>query len=140
MKIRPILAADIPEALVLWKSVDITITFGDEPENLQRTFQRNPTTCLAGEIDGRLVATALGTWDGRRGYLWHLAVRPELQKRGLGREMLVALEDAFRELGVPKVTFQIEQSNRDVAGFYLRMGYHERTDLLCVSKVLEEDP
>ncbi len=136
MKIRPIRASDIPEALALWKSVGITITFGDEPENLQRTFDRNPTTCLAGEMDGRLAATALGAWDGRRGSLWHLAVRPELQKRGLGREMLEALEVAFRDLGVPKVTFQIEETNRDVAGFYLRMGYHERRDLLCVSKVL----
>ncbi len=85
-----------------------------------------------------LVATAMGTWDGRRGYLWHLAVEPELQSRGLGRKMLEALGEAYRKLGIPKVTFQIETSNREVLGFYLRMGYHTRDDLVCVSKVLQQ--
>jgi len=139
VRIRPIGAGDIPAALDLWRRAGITLTYGDEPDGLTRTFQRNPTTCLAGEIDGRLAATALGTWDGRRGYLWHLAVEPELQGRGLGRRMLKALEAAYRALGVPKVTFQIERENIEVIDFYLRMGYHERKDLACVSKVLEEE-
>jgi N-acetylglutamate synthase len=136
VRIRPLVVADIPDALSIWESTGITLTFGDDAESLARCFARNPNTSLGGEIDGQLVATAMGTWDGRRGYLWHLAVKPELQGRGLGRKMLVALETAYRELGIPKVTFQIETSNREVLGFYLRMGYHTRDDLVCVSKVL----
>lgn len=139
MRIRSITAADIPAALELWTRAGITMTLSDDAQSLARTFERNPTTCLAGEIDGRLAVTALGTWDGRRGYLWHLAVDLDLQGRGLGRLMLLTLEDAYRELGVPKVTFQIETSNREVIGFYLRMGYHDRNDLVCVSKILEAD-
>jgi len=138
LKIRVITPEDIPAALDLWKRAGIHITLSDDPESLMRTFERNPETSLAGDLDGRLAATALGTWDGRRGYLWHLAVDPELQGRGLGRLMLEALEKAFARLGVPKVTYQIEQSNREVTGFYLRMGYHLREDLLCVSKLIEE--
>ena len=138
MIIRHLLAADISEALAMWKRAGITLTFGDDPASLERCFQRNPSTSLAGEIDGNLVATAMGTWDGRRGYLWHLAVEPELQGRGLGRKMLEALEEAYRKMGIPKVTFQIETSNREVLGFYLRMGYHTRDDLVCVSKVLQQ--
>ncbi len=139
MRIRPITAADIPAALELWTRAGITITLSDDAESLARTFERNPSTCLAGEVEERIVATALGTWDGRRGYLWHLAVDPDLQGRGLGRRMLEALEQSYRRLGVPKVTFQIEISNREVVEFYLRMGYHERNDLVCVSKLLEEE-
>lgn len=138
MSIRPITPDDIPAAQELWQRAGLTLTLSDDAESLARTFARNPTTCLASVVSGRLVATALGTWDGRRGYLWHLAVEPELQGRGLGRLMLGALETAFRELGVPKVTFQIERENIDVMGFYLGLGYHEREDLACVSKILED--
>lgn len=138
MRIRPLGDGDIPAALALWERAGIHVTLSDDSESLARTLARNPGTCLAGDLDGRLVATALGTWDGRRGYLWHLAVEPELQGRGLGRRLLEAVEAAFRELGVPKVTYQIERPNRQVTGFYLRLGYHLRDDLLCVSKLLED--
>ncbi|HET9808984.1 MAG TPA: GNAT family N-acetyltransferase [Candidatus Limnocylindria bacterium] len=50
-----------------------------------------------------LAATALGGWDGRRGWLYHVAVRPDRRRHGLGGRMVRTIEERLRERGCPKV-------------------------------------
>ncbi|MBN2171201.1 MAG: GNAT family N-acetyltransferase [Candidatus Krumholzibacteriota bacterium] len=140
LAIRPLRREEIPAAVALWRRAGISLTLSDRPEELARLLDHNPRTCLGGYEDGRLVATALGTFDGRRANLWHLAVDPDRQGRGLGRAMMEALEAVWRDMGVVKVTmFTVEMSNADVEGFYHRLGYRTRNDIFAMSKILRED-
>lgn len=138
--IRPLAVADLPAALSLWARAGIELGTSDSLAELQRVLARNPETCLgAWDGEGALVGAALGTFDGRRGNLWHLAVAPERQGEGIGRALMAAIEAVWRRDGVVKITFSVLESNRRVLGFYEALGYHGREDVFCVSKVLRED-
>jgi ribosomal protein S18 acetylase RimI-like enzyme len=140
MTIRPLEAKDLQEALALWARADIVLTLSDRSEELERVLARNPRTCLGGRLEsGELVATALGTFDGRRGNLWHLAVEPALQGHGLGRAIMEELESTWREMGVVKVTFTVEGGNDRAEGFYQRLGWVSRADIFPMSKILREE-
>jgi ribosomal protein S18 acetylase RimI-like enzyme len=139
-QLRPLVAADLPAALALWARAGIELGTSDRLKELARVLARNPETCLgAWDEAGALVGAALGTFDGRRANLWHLAVAPERRGEGIGRALMAALEAVWRREGVVKITFSVLETNRAVLGFYAALGYHGRDDVFCVSKVLRED-
>ena len=53
---------------------------------------------------------------GDRGYLGLLGVDPARQGAGLGRKLMAAAEDFFREAGCVAVDLQVVAQNDDVAG------------------------
>jgi ribosomal protein S18 acetylase RimI-like enzyme len=64
---------------------------GGEPPATPRPFARG------------LAATALGGWDGRRGWLYHVAVRSDQRRHGLGGRLVRIIEQRLGERGCPKV-------------------------------------
>lgn len=44
----------------------------------------------------------MGGWDGRRAYVFHLAVRPKRQREGVADALMDELEERFRGLGALK--------------------------------------
>jgi ribosomal protein S18 acetylase RimI-like enzyme len=131
---------DLPEALALWTRAGIQITLSDRITELERVLEHNPETCLAAvDGDGKIVGAVLGTFDGRRAHIWHLAVTPELQGNGIGRALLAELERLWMEMGVVKVSFSSEVDNRSAIAFYEHLGYAYRHDICYLSKTLREE-
>jgi ribosomal protein S18 acetylase RimI-like enzyme len=136
---RAMREGDIPVAIELWCRAGITLGLSDRPDELRQLLAHNPRTCIVGTLphDDKLVATALGTFDGRRANLWHLAVDPEQQGRGFGKAIMAELERIWLEMKVVKVTmFTAEVSNAQVARFYTGLGYQVRDDIFAISKIL----
>jgi ribosomal protein S18 acetylase RimI-like enzyme len=73
--------------------------------------------------DGSVVGTAMGGYDGHRGWLYTVAVRPDLRRRGIGRALVQRVEASLVALGCPKLNLQIVTSNASVVAFYERLGY-----------------
>jgi len=136
MNIRTVTKEDYQDIYRLWESCNIELGTSDTFEEIEKFINMNPDTCLIGEEDGLIIGCVLGGYDGRRGLVHHLAVRPDLQGRGYGRDLLDELEERFRKLGVVKVSFWVKRDNYKVKGFYNRLGYQEREDLITMSKVL----
>ena len=65
----------------------------------------------------------LAGWDGHRGWIYSLGVRPDRQRSGIGAALLAHALDALRARGCPKVNLQILGSNLAVVGFYERQGW-----------------
>lgn len=61
--------------------------------------------------------------DGHRGWVYYLAVAPELQGTGAGREMMSHVEKWLAERGVPKAMLMVRETNQKVVGFYESLGY-----------------
>jgi ribosomal protein S18 acetylase RimI-like enzyme len=63
--------------------------------------------------------------------LYWIAVAPEAQGRGLGRETYARAEAAMREAGASRVYADTSSSERytPTRGFYRRMGFHEQAHL-----------
>ena len=98
---------------------------------IEAKLRVQPELLLIGEVEAALVGAIIAGFDGVRGWLYHLAVAPELQRRGFGTQLVRTAEDGLRALGCRKVNLQIRAANRDVVAFYRSVGYdvEERVSL-----------
>ncbi|MFT8392158.1 MAG: GNAT family N-acetyltransferase [Sporolactobacillus sp.] len=65
------------------------------------------------------------------GMIWHLAVHPDFQRRGIGNQLLASVEKQLRARGI----FQMEAYTRDddwVNNWYRKNGFHKVNDYLHV--------
>ncbi len=78
---------------------------------------------LVAEVDGAVVGTVMGGYDGHRGWIYAVAVDSRHRHRGIGTALIRRLEAALSESGCLKVNLQIRASNGEVIAFYERLGY-----------------
>jgi ribosomal protein S18 acetylase RimI-like enzyme len=74
-------------------------------------------------LDDRLVGTIMGGYDGHRGWIYSLAVCPEVRRRGIGTALMRHVERELAVRGCPKVNLQVLSSNAATVSFYERLGY-----------------
>jgi ribosomal protein S18 acetylase RimI-like enzyme len=106
----------------LWESVDMR-SRGDDDARLQRMARRNPGLLLVATQGGAVVGSALGGWDGRRGWIYHVAVAESERRTGLATKLVRQVEDRLRELGAPKVNVIVRDDNAAGATFWEAAGY-----------------
>ena len=97
-------------------------------------LERNPNLFLIGMIHGKVISVVAGGFDGRRGFIHHLAVDPSFQRNGYGKMLMDELFRRFRTLGVHKVHLFVHQDNKSVIKFYQSLGWDIRDDLIMMSK------
>jgi len=73
--------------------------------------------------DGDLIGTAMGGYDGHRGWIYSLAVASPNRRCGIGRALIERVEAVLRDRGCVKINLQILEGNRGVVGFYEKLGY-----------------
>ena len=124
LHIRLFAEDDTEEVTSLWMRV-----FPDDPPwNVPREIIRHkrevqPDLFWVGVSESRIAATVMAGYDGNRGWIYHLAVAPDLRRNGFGRAMMAQAEERLRGLGCPKVNLQIRSSNVSVARFYQALDY-----------------
>jgi GNAT superfamily N-acetyltransferase len=91
--------------------------------SLERLAERNPGLVLVAEADDRIVGTTLGAWDGRRAWLYHVAVAGHLRRTGLGRRLVREAERRLRALGCLKVNVIVLDDNQGATRFWTALGY-----------------
>jgi ribosomal protein S18 acetylase RimI-like enzyme len=122
--IRPYAADDEAGVTALWNACFVESRPWNQPrEVIRRKLAVAPELFLVGRQDGRVVAAVIAGWDGHRGWIYHLAVAPDLRRRGVGSRMVEAAEALLRTRGCPKANLQILAANRDVVAFYERLGF-----------------
>jgi ribosomal protein S18 acetylase RimI-like enzyme len=85
---------------------------------------------------GNIVATVLAGYDGVRGWIYHLAVANDYQRKGFGQAMMQEAEKRLRDMGCPKINLQLRGENAEAIEFYKRMGY-QIEDRVSFGKRLE---
>jgi hypothetical protein len=111
------------DALELWRETGLTRPWNDPRADLRRALAGPASTVLAGLADGILIATAMVGYDGHRGWVYYLAVRPDHQRCGWGRVMMEACEAWLIERQVPKLNLMVRAENGIARGFYEALGY-----------------
>jgi ribosomal protein S18 acetylase RimI-like enzyme len=120
---------DLDEARALWEATGMWLRPSDAPEQMAMLLTREPDLQLAArDGSGRLVGTALGGWDGRRAYVYHLAVAPNAQRRGVGGRLMDELEERFRARGALKAKLQVLAGNEVSRAFFAARGYLVESD------------
>jgi ribosomal protein S18 acetylase RimI-like enzyme len=128
-----------PDIMELWKKAGISVGSSDTKEEIAVIFNRNPELFLIGKEHEKIVAVVIGAFDGRRGYVHHLAVDPKYQKKGYGKAIMDELLERFREKGVHKIHLFIQKQNEKVVEFYSRRGWEIRDDIIMMSFVPDKN-
>ncbi len=123
MMIRPYLPEDENAVIELWQKCNLIRSWNDSKLDIERKSKVNPELFLVGLIDNKLVATVMGGYEGHRGWVNYLAVNPEYQRRGLGRQIMEAVENRLQDMGCPKINLQIRTDNQEAVAFYEDIGY-----------------
>jgi len=132
--IRGFRPADGDALRTLWTTLGFRL-IADDDIGLARFAERNPGLFVVAEEESRIVGSILGGWDGRRGWLYHVAVAPSHRRRGLARELVQLIEGRLRDLGCPRSLVIVEAANDDALGFWDALGY-ERRDTYQLGKTL----
>lgn len=111
---------DYSEVCTLWENAGdgIQLRRSDEPEELQKKLLRDPDLFLVVEADGCIAGTVIGGFDGRRGMIYHLAVKKEFRKQGLGSLLMSEVEDRLRDKGCIRCYLLVTTENKQAMRFY----------------------
>ena len=138
LAIRPFDDPDTPAVIALWNDVlPPNAPHNDPATSLRMKCAVDRDLLLVATLDDELVGTIMGGWDGHRGWIYSLAVRPEFRNRGIGTALVRKLEALFAERGCLKINLQVRDSNAAVTAFYEKLGYH-REPILSLGKRLYE--
>lgn len=138
MKIRAYKADDLQEVVSLWRSCGL-ITSNNNPHlDIARKLEVDAELFLVVVHEEKVIATAMGGYEGHRGWVNYLAVDEEFRNQGLARELMEQLETLLREMGCPKINLQVRSGNTDAIKFYRSLGF-QRDDVVSLGKRLSDD-
>ena len=129
---------DYPAVYALWEQAGpgLAIRPSDQPEEVEKKLTRDPDLFLVAEEEGQVVGVIMGAWDGRRGWLHHLAVAEGYRNRGIGTALLLEVETRLKAKGCLKVNLLIRRNNPDARRLYERLGYQEMSTIIPMGKEL----
>jgi ribosomal protein S18 acetylase RimI-like enzyme len=114
--------ADGIDLRTLWKAVGFK-TVGDDDRSLARLAERNPGLLLVATAGSDLIGSALGAWDGRRGWIYHVATAKEHRRRGVAKRLVREVERRLLDLGAPRVNVIVRDDADDAPEFWSSVGY-----------------
>lgn len=135
IQISEMTSTDYDEALALWhRCPGMGLSDADEKAPLISFLERNPgLSCIA--RDGTLlVGTCLCGSDGRRGYLYHLAVDPGYRRRGLGSDLVAHVFNKLHDLDIHKCHIMVYGTNEAGLAFWKQEGWVTRPEIVLMSK------
>ena len=105
-----------------------TVFPDDPPRNRAATaipakLQVQPELFIIAEEQGEVLGTIMAGYDGHRGWLYAVAVKPDRQGMGIGKALVKEAERRLSALGCSKVNLQVRSTNKVVVGFYRSLGY-----------------
>jgi ribosomal protein S18 acetylase RimI-like enzyme len=124
--IREFSIKDYDAAIELWRRVEgLEIAEGDDKEGVAQFLAGNPGLSRVATDGSAIVGVALCGHDGRRGHIYHLAVDPAYQGRGLGKCLLDECLEGLRRAGLKRVIIMVADDNRRGGQFWKRRGWEE---------------
>ncbi|MCR5639933.1 MAG: GNAT family N-acetyltransferase [Lachnospiraceae bacterium] len=139
--IRTMTMADYEGVRKLWMTIH---GFGirsidDSKEGVERFLRRNPTTSVVAVVQDEIVGSILCGHDGRTGCFYHVCVREDLRRRGIGKAMATAAMLALQKESVSKVSLLAFKSNAVGNQFWHEEGWTIRDDVYTYDFPLNEE-
>ncbi|MFB9325158.1 GNAT family N-acetyltransferase [Paenibacillus aurantiacus] len=128
LKFREMAETDYDVMIGLWRGVEgLEISGADSREGITAYLARNPGMSFVAEAEGRIVGTILGGHDGRRGFIYHLAVDPACRGQRIGTELTERCLRAIAADGIEKCHIFVKSDNAIGQGFWARAGWAKRS-------------
>jgi len=80
MIIRTYKFHDEKHVVSLWNECKLVVPWNDPVNDIQRKLAENPDLFFVGLINNKIAGSCMAGYDGHRGWIYYLAVKPEYRK------------------------------------------------------------
>jgi ribosomal protein S18 acetylase RimI-like enzyme len=127
---RPATAKDLPAVLQLWaESRSGHAETPDSAEAIQRLTATDPEALLVADEDGVIAGALIAAFDGWRGNMYRLAVRPDRRREGIARRLVEHGERRLRAKGAPKTTALVGRGDDQAESLWRAAGYRDDVNI-----------
>ena len=112
-KIKKMDIKDYIEIINLWKNSEgIGLHhIDDSKKSIKMFLKKNPKTCFVAKYNNEIIGTIMGGNDGRRGIIYHLLVKSDHRKNGIGKKLLEKVENGYKKEGIGKIYLLVLKDN-----------------------------
>jgi ribosomal protein S18 acetylase RimI-like enzyme len=122
---RPGTANDVQQILALWaESRSGHAETPDTEEAIRTLLNTDPGSLLVAE-DGDVVGALIAAFDGWRGNMYRLAVRPDRRREGIATRLVELGEERLRARGAPKTTALVGRGDTQAEQLWRAAGYRD---------------
>ncbi len=134
---RHIVHEDVEKLRELWRSIPgMSLDDADSPERLIAFLERNPGCSWCFASGEEIAGAALAGHDGRRGFIYHLAVVPSFRGSGVATELVERCARALKEQGIGKCHIFVFKANDIGCAFWEQSAWKPREDIQVYSRSL----
>ena len=134
---REFLLEDYDAAIALWTAEEgIEVCEGDSREEIAEYLKRNPGLSRVAEAGGKIVGAVLCGHDGRRGWIYHLAVATAYRGKGVGKLLLDDCVSGLRAAGLKRAIILVAGDNPAGHQFWLRNGWEDISGAIAMTREL----
>jgi ribosomal protein S18 acetylase RimI-like enzyme len=117
--VRPIRNDELVAVLGLWHAAGVTPpSISDSIEGLTRLIREPVALLLVATINGQIVGSVIGGWDGWRGNVYRFAVAPEHRRQGIARRLVVEITKELFAKGATRLSALVEQEHQWAMDFW----------------------
>ena len=135
--LRQASADDVDAVLALWRIGGVDHVDTTDRDEILTKLQYDGDLFLVAEIDGAVVASVMGTYDGHRGRVKRCVVDPTQQGTGLGRQLMDELERRFLARGITELRLEVWADNTGAQSFWANMGWEHLEDIRYYTRSLK---
>ncbi|NIY77298.1 GNAT family acetyltransferase [Thalassospira sp. HF15] len=126
---------DIAALTTLWQETGLYRPYNPPEWDVRFALDSKEATLFVWEDNSdNIIGSIMAGHDGHRGWIYYMAVTPNLQKSGLGRKLMETGENWLRDQGVWRMQLMVRADNHAMQDFYRHLGYRA-----CDVTVLQKD-
>lgn len=117
---------DYDAAIDLWSRVEgLDVAEGDDRATIRRFLERNPDLSRVAFDKSKMIGAVLCGHDGRRGYIYHLAVDPGYHGHGIGKRLIGECLAGLKRAGLERANILVAKDNPRGLDFWRRGGWED---------------
>lgn len=133
--IREMTINDYEQMIELWNGIEgLALSNADSKENIDMYLNRNKGLSYVYEQDSKIIGTILCGHDGRRGFIYHVAVNPDYRKQKIGNKLVQASLEKLSKEGIDKCHIFVIEENVVGNDFWASTGWEKRSGFFVYSK------
>ena len=128
-RFRAATAKDVQPILDLWAAARSGhAETPDSAEAIRTLLATDPGSLLVAE-DGEVVGALIAAFDGWRGNMYRLAVRPDRRRERIARRLVEHGEARLKAKGAPKVTALVGRGDTRAEQLWRAAGYRDDVEI-----------